>query len=174
MACVPLVLSAGTLLVSAGGAQGAPTKNPGYVGVVHGTNETIGVTEGGLPVMYNVAMEVTNEGGKATQENTLLVYPVIDRSNGALAGLAAYGFSTSFKPDGELYIEYSLYEPLQATTPLQFTGEYWIVGGTGSYAGATGTGTMAGLDFGDGDFCNRFNGTLVLTDSPPPTKDKAK
>jgi hypothetical protein len=157
-----LAATAALMLAPASGRAESRFELP-YVGIVAGTNSLAGQTPEGAPVFVNTAREFCNLGGACVQQNRLVITPLLAASDPtAVIGYRAYGETVSHKPDGDVFITYTLEQRFSAHTPTPFAGTFRITGGTRRYAGASGNGVIQGFDFGDGVFRNSYCGKILL------------
>ena len=124
-------------------------------------------------VFHSVATEISNHGGKGTQESDFTIQPELEYRNGDVNGegagiyAIAIGNTTATTANDDV-IENTFVlaermtdaEGTPLNPPLACEGIYTVTGGTGRFADASGEGRLWGYVMEDGRVVLFFDGTI--------------
>ena len=123
-----------------------PTADGGFDQVVLNAGNGTHIGKASEVLTYHVTFEVTAAA-------------VVVHFAGSFTATAANGDTFHGSFEGETIV------PNGAPPPYEFAAEWEITGGTGRFAGATGSGTSTGLDYGNGQDSQTDDGVISTVGS---------
>ncbi|HOK76341.1 MAG TPA: hypothetical protein PLW35_01300 [Verrucomicrobiota bacterium] len=109
--------------------------------------------------LTTVADEISVHGGHGYQISSITI------NSSKKSGLIATGKTDAVSADREhLFIDFTIAsQNADLTAPIQYRGTFTIVGGTGRFEGATGSGELWGeARLTEGTWCGEFDGVISI------------
>jgi hypothetical protein len=124
-----------------------------FKGEASGQDQRVTLEPNGIRIISSCVGTGTQVGRFTEAIDYVLSYDLVNFA-GVATFTAANGDEVSFKFQGTI--------PGYANQgfPTPFTATFVIIGGTGRFADATGSGTLDGVDYGQGNFAFTFDGLI--------------